>query len=515
VLFRSNWIPAKIPVAANDVVIPGQPSIQPHITSTVASPAICNNLTIKTAAVLTVDAAKALTVSGTLTNDAGVSGLVLKSDVNGTASLLNNTAGINASIERYISSPGNYHMLGSPVTSQSIASLSSASDSLFIWDEASENWISKTAVTFSSLNGGSNFVAAKAYAVLFANIVTLNFSGLMNTGSVGVPINFTNGSYQGWNFIANPYPSSINWDATSGWSRSMLENAIPGEKAIWIWNPLVQNYGSYISNSGAGTNGVSNNIPPSQGFWVKATTAATLSMNDNIKNHSTQSYLKQTVTTEKKLRLKVVNASNNFSDEIIIGFGYSDGSGGSEKIFSMNTSAPDLYTVKNNKNWSINCLTEVSENSIINLGFKPGANAMFNLHFGDISTFNSAAYVYLKDLKNNSIIDMRQNADYSFTAAASDNANRFQLIFAMSPLNISDHIIRHTGIYASDNNVCINTNENIRQISIYNTIGQLIKQIEGSGNGNITITMNAYPKTNYIVKVITDKSSYNQKVLIR
>lgn len=94
---------------------------------------------------------------------------------------------------------------------------------------------------------------------------------------------------------------------------------------------------------------------------------------------------------------------------------------------------------------------------------------------------------------------MNQNTNYSFTAATTDNANRFQLLFMASPLGTSNAIVQNTSIYAYENNTYINSNEVIQQIYIYNMPGQLIKTIENP-KGKEVINMMKYVASYYIEK---------------
>jgi hypothetical protein len=72
----------------------------------------------------------------------------------------------------------------------------------------------------------------------------------------------------------------------------------------------------------------------------------------------------------------------------------------------------------------------------------------------------------------------------------------------------------NTGIYSYDNNIYVNANEQIKQIAVYNTMGQLIKTTNNV-NGLQKISMNGHATGYYIVKVITDKNVYSEKVLVK
>ena len=113
----------------------------------------------------------------------------------------------------------------------------------------------------------------------------------------------------------------------------------------------------------------------------------------------------------------------------------------------------------------------------------------------------------------NIIRNLKENAQYDFAASSSDNANRFQLIFALSPLEISKDINDNTRIYSYDNSININSKEDIKQISIYNIMGQLIRTIENPDK-IVTIKMNTCAAAYYIIRVVCNNNVYSKKIYL-
>jgi len=463
---------------------------------------------------LTINAAKSLTLtSGKQIAVASV--FLIKSDVTGSGSLIHSNA-INAKVEHYIpvSVTDDFHLLASPVAAQTINSdFSPVNQSLYAWNEAGANWLTFENTGFTSLNGSNNFVPGRGYAVSYSSTSTKNFVGTLNQGVINTNLTYSPGLYSGWNLVANPYPSAINWNIANGYSRNMLEDAGVGEYAYWVWNPIAGNYGSFISNGFFGTNGVSGYIASKQGFWVKTTAAATMSLNNNARVHfSSQVWLKSNQSSNT-IRLKITSAENTYSDEMILCFGYPNDLGGAEKMFSHFQTVPGLFSEKYNKKWSISYLTAITNTTVVPVGFVSGKNGNYIIKASELNSFNTP-YVYLKDLKTNTITDLNLNSDYSFTSVASDSVMRFQLIFALSPMDIINNISSHAVIYSCNNNIYINSNEAIQKIAIYNTLGQLIKTIENTG-GNIIIPMHGNPKACYIVRVISNNNVYSEKLFIQ
>ncbi|NVN96029.1 MAG: T9SS type A sorting domain-containing protein [Bacteroidetes bacterium] len=465
---------------------------------------------------LTINANKTLTIiSGKLLNVNG--NFLIKSDATGTGSLIHSNTLIGT-MERYIpiATSDDFHLLASPIASQEINNeFNPQVQSFYTWNETNGSWLAFEDPSFGTINGGNNFLQGKGYAVSYSSTSTKSFTGVLNQGTISTNLTFTPGSYEGWNLLANPYPSAINWNTASGYSRAMLEDAGVGNYAYWIWNPTNGNYGTYISNGFFGTNGVSNFIAPAQGFWVKAiSTSFPFSINNYAREHASQNWLKSCTSSSNTIRLNVSSTENNYTDEMIVSFGYNTDLGGAEKMFSLYHDAPSIFSNKLNKNWSINNLTSIINNTIVPVSFKAGKNGIFTISATELNSFTNATYIYLKDLTTNTLSNLNQNPNYTFAANYNDDVHRFQLIFALSSLDVSNKTIKNTNIYSNNKTIYINSNETIKQIAIYNTMGQLIKNVENS-TGSIIISMNDNTSGYYIVRVICKNNVYSEKVFIK
>ncbi|WP_205720269.1 FG-GAP-like repeat-containing protein [Fodinibius halophilus] len=100
---------------------------------------------------------------------------------------------------------------------------------------------------------------------------SISVDSAQNSGTIYFYLSLTkqNGSYEeardGWNLIGNPFGSTIDWDASTGWSKSNID------QSFYVWSDSANGgAGAYLSwNGSTGTlpNGL---IAPMQGFWVKA-----------------------------------------------------------------------------------------------------------------------------------------------------------------------------------------------------------------------------------------------------
>jgi hypothetical protein len=100
---------------------------------------------------------------------------VLKSDVNGTASLIHNTNNVPATVQRYISGPTEgWHFLSSPVSGQSFSSSwlpagtysNGTGYDLYLWDEPSFSFkykLDTTPIGLNSVHVGTDFSVGHGY----------------------------------------------------------------------------------------------------------------------------------------------------------------------------------------------------------------------------------------------------------------------------------------------------------------------------------------------------------------
>ena len=100
----------------------------------------------------------------------------------------------------------------------------------------------------------------------------------------------------GWNLIANPTASPLNWDSPSGWTKTNLDNT------IYIWDPASNSSnGEYLFwNGTTGTLG-DGIIRPFEAFWVHANNSnPLLEFNNNAKTSLiTNTHFKETIATNQ------------------------------------------------------------------------------------------------------------------------------------------------------------------------------------------------------------------------
>ncbi|MCB0495574.1 MAG: fibronectin type III domain-containing protein [Cyclobacteriaceae bacterium] len=117
---------------------------------------------------------------------------------------------------------------------------------------------------------------AQGYAIWIRDLgaVTFDVTGSVNQGTIDF---HPTGSHERWNLMGNPYPSSINWDA-SGWTKTGIQG-----NAIFIWDGL--QYKTWNGSMGDLPDGT---IAKGQSFWVQGSQdAITLTATETVKAATT------------------------------------------------------------------------------------------------------------------------------------------------------------------------------------------------------------------------------------
>ncbi len=374
-----NWSTTFSAPTTNDMVLISSAGTQPVITNEPGSPAVCKDLKIESGATLTLGAGKALTVSDSILNEAGTSGLVLKSIETATASLIHKSAEVDAIVERYIPKyvgGAGWHNLSSPVATQPIQpgfvpneNPIPGSNDFYKFDEIQNLWIN-TKDDFGNWNSNfeDDFVVGCGYNVAYADNENKAFAGELNVGDFtfndlsSPAISYTAGKGEGWNLMGNPYPSALDWN-------QCIRNQI--DAVVYTYDGAAGQYKSWNGSEGALTDGI---IPPMNGFFIKASSGASLTIPNSTRVHTAHNFYKEKEYVEDLLVLKV--DGNSFSDKTYIHFNGSatidfDSEFDAYKLTGI-YEAPQLYTKTGDSKLSINVLPNTSDEIIIPLALKVG-----------------------------------------------------------------------------------------------------------------------------------------------
>ncbi len=522
-----NWNKGFVPDHLSSVYIPVVTNF-PEISNSIT----IQNLEIQVGASLSVGPLGSLTVTGTILNNAGVDGLAIQSSEAGTGSLLHNSDNLQASFQRYISGqPQTWQMLSSPVTGQTFSgdfTPTGGTDAyadgtrfdIYAWYEPDTSWVyllnSTQTPTWAMVNGSNNFVPGRGYLVSYKDLHPKKvFQGVLNNGEISFPLTRTPGAANefGYNLAGNPYPSSIDWKATSGWGRSMLVNT-GGGYDVWIWSHESGNYGVYnsASSSDVGTLGVTRYIAPTQGFFVKAESTGNLTFSNPIRvNNGAGNWLKKSTVDADQLRVFVSSIEGFGSDEVILEFGHPSVSGGSPKRFSIVETAPQLYIPSGKHRFSIKLSGKSGESPVVPLAFKPGADGNYKLNF----RFNSGEFriLSLMDKVTGIVHDILRNPEYLFQARKSDGEARF--VLQLEPGGFADPFAElPVRVYTHHQHIVVDLQLIHDQVifELYDTAGR--KLLRESLNGKAIHRIEFNQRGLFFVKAMREGSVYTQKILL-
>jgi len=453
--------------------------------------------------------------------------LVLKSTSAGTASLIHNTTNVPATEERYISSAAeSWHFLSSPMTSQKISGSWLPSGTygngtgydLYLWNEPNNCWIynlnTTSAVNWNTVHPGSNFEVGRGYLYSVQAInPTKEFAGNLNNGSIsyGLTSNSSDVNLAGFNFVGNPYPSSIDWEASSGWTRSNLISS-GGGYDMWIWNPNANNYGVFNSGTESGTNNVTRYIAPMQGYFVRAASAGNLLLDNTVRVHDIAGGWKNAKLNPTMLSLIIQSETDNSFDEVRLLFGYSANQAGTAKLFSNVVTAPSLFMPSGGEYFTVQYLTDTIDHPMVPVMFKPGKDGSYTLKCN--FDYDKFRIVMLEDRQTHYFQNMKIGQSYSFTASKMDDANRFVLHFR--PVKNKTDYELPAKIYTDGTHLIIDLVSVLPQteVSIYDILGR--KVFQQNLQGGIQHTLNFKIGTQLLLVCLKNQDgSLNRKILGR
>jgi hypothetical protein len=465
---------------------------------------------------LVINAGTKLTTSGSIT----AANIAINSNVtNGTGTLVDNGTLTNstASVQQYMTSVRNYY-ISSPVSNATAP----AGYTYFKYDEPGNNtgYIAPATEYWESVSQGGTFETGRGYIALPASVpATITFTGTaLNTGSKSINLTRTSGkTKEGFNLIANPYPSHITWSSAIAAAANTLST-------IW-YRTYNSGYSFQTFNATGGIgvpDGTTGVIPPMQAFWVRTTVdGSTLTFNNSIRSHSvTSNPLKVpavAATNQQVLRLQVSNAVN--IDEAVLYFN-PNGSNSfdtfdSPKMTTENTLTPEIYTMVGSEQLVINGMNTIQYDTEIPLGFSTGESNTFTIKAAQFSDFESGTQIVLRDKLLNVEQDLTV-AEYTFSSDITSTTSRFSIVFKAPSVATGINTSRNNGLWIStnaNNQIMINGAANGESVvAVYNAIGQ--KLINKNLTENSSVLQTPLQSGVYMVTVTNAGKKITKKIII-
>jgi len=380
---------------------------------------------------------------------------------------------------------------------------SNNSSSAYRYNESSAAGGSNINAKWEAIDGNSAIANGRGYRVFVRgdrsislttvnttnNATTLWVSGSNPSSPVSMPVTYNASLGNGWNLVGNPYPSPIDWSASTGWTKTNVGGT------IWVWNPITNSYGSFDGTTP--TNSVTRYLASGQAFFVQATgSSPALSAGESVKVSNTPSNMFK-AAERNSLRMTLVKDATE-SDEAVVRFmdnksdefTYTDDVAKPMMNPSVNISSyfgTDKYAIVNYMN------TKSMDAKVIPLGASVAEEGTYDLNFAQVDGFDANINIYLKDNYNNTITDLRQNSKYAFNVdskAESIMDGRLELIFVNKTSSIESVLAGRTAnmtVYPNPAVDVLNveiTNANFKQseVSIFSVSGVEVMNNNMMGN---------------------------------
>jgi hypothetical protein len=319
--------------------------------------------------------------------------------------------------------------------------------------------------------------------------------------------------------IGNPYTAPIDWELA-------ILDQTNVDNTVYIWDPSILNYRTY--EAGTGGNLSARYIQLGQSFFIDATgnvSSFTFDLDHRVPN--TQPYLKD--GGFPYLLNLFTEGGNGSSGEVYIRFkegedvtpSYDRNHDGPYKTSEQVNFATELYTVSSdNVNLAVDARPMlVGDDVSVPLHFKPIQDDTYRIVADEesMASFPESISIMLEDTfePQQDWVDLRMEGYYEFEAEQYDPRDRFIVHFYDLEFGIDDGAIDPIRIYSDRTDAfIINDSEQlIKEIQVYDVMGNLITR-KATVNTARTRLFVSDEVGYYIVKVITDKAVYSEKVLI-
>ena len=509
-------------------------------SGTFTSAPVISNLAINRTNSLTLNN-QVLSIQGVLTASGPLNtngNLVLLSTAAQTALISGAGTGTitgNVTMQRYLPSGFGYKYFGSPFQSATVAEfadeidLSASFPTFYRYDEnlGSTGWVNYTSAsgTLTPLVGYAGNLGVSAAAK------TVSVSGVVNNGVMGpLTLYNHNRTYSaGFNLVGNPYPSPIDWNAASGWTKTNIDNAL-----YYFNNGIADQYtGTYSTYiNGVSSDGIANNIIPSmQGFFVHVSNGAfpvtaQFGMNNNVRVNNLSPVFHKGISSETRALLRLTAAFDKegalndplviyFDDESTMGF---DSDHDALKLINTDFGVPNIYVpLSGGARLSIMAIPEPKDSiTVIPLGLKTLTDGWIILKTSSVERIPSSEKIYLYDARTKIYRNLLVNPEFRFFMLAGDCEDRFSIVFSQSELKFGSGYDGEFLVYSSGSMIFAYANlaaGETGELSVFNMLGQQIWQQKITQSMVHEIDLNQ-GKGVYIVEFSSSRGKQSKKVLI-
>ncbi|MCD6011750.1 MAG: hypothetical protein K0Q79_1612 [Flavipsychrobacter sp.] len=435
----------------------------------------------------------------------------------------------NVTMQRYLDSAYGYRYLSSPFEAATLSQLSSYinfSSTFPNFYRYNENvnyngWVKDTLLT-DTLQPCHGYAANYGAST---SSVTISLNGTVNNGSLSRTLYNNNQAYtQGFNLVGNPYPSPINWTASSGWTKTNIDNAVYYFKHSDT-NRYYGRYSSYIS--GVSSDGIASNIIPAmQGFFVHVSNGSypvtgTLGFSNTVRTTNLTPYYFKPTADRPLVRLDAgfTNNSNNtdpavvyFDDNATANF---DSELDALKLMNTDAGVPSLYSQSSDeKTYSIQSLKTFTDSvTTVPLGLKTDHDGLVKFNVRNIENIAPGMHIWFYDAQTGIVQDLKTNPQYQVQLTSGKYEKRFYLQFTEGSFTNIPGVTGELNAFSSGGNLYVYLIDDKAGLTVTDVSGRVLvaQELEGQGYHEIKL----HPGSGiYIVTLYSKSGKRSKKVFI-
>ncbi len=438
----------------------------------------------------------------------------------------------NVTMQCYLPKGFGYKYFSSPFQSATVSSFSNSVNlaatfpTFYSYNEnvVSSGWVNDTAAAGS-------LTPFQGYAANFGTSTspeTVSFSGVVNNNTInsGTLYNHNQPYTLGFNLVGNPYPSPIDWNASSGWTKTNIDNAVYYFNASDT-NQYTGTYSSYIN--GVSSDGIANNIIPAmQGFFIHVSNGTypvsgsiTLTNAARIDNLSPVFHKSTSSVPFSLLRIGASFADSGPASDLAVIY-FSDSASVSYnkttdalKLMNTDLSLPGLYALAPDATkLSIRAIHNPADTEIVvPLGIQTARKDWVLFNACDIEKVPFDMHIYFTDMKTGKKQDLQTDPQYQVYLDAGKFENRFYIVFSKSDTIHIPLPLDELDAYTTGKKLFVYMEADNGELLIINMLGQTIlkQKIYGKGYHETDLDVN---NGNYVITLYSAAGRLSKKIFI-
>ncbi|MCX2449653.1 hypothetical protein OQX61_00080 [Pedobacter sp. PLR] len=444
----------------------------------------------------------------------------------------------NVTMQRYLAAGFGYKYFSSAVQSATVSSFASTVDLNAVFPNFYTYIENQASTGFKAYTTSTNpLVPMQGYAADFGSSTApkmVSIIGVVNNGTLSSTLYNHNQPYsKGFNLVGNPYPSPIDWNASTGWTKTNIDNAVYFFKS-GTTSQYTGVYSTYIN--GVSSDGIAGNIIASmQGFFIHVSdgaypVTATLAMNNIVRVNDLSPVFHKSMSsfadhTAKNPRI-LLRLSAKFSDQeqgadpLVI---YTSGEASpvfdkkldAIKLMNLDDQVPNLYSVgADASKLVINSLPDLDSLTVIPLGLENNRNGTVIFNLQNTEQWPEHLRIFLNDGATGAKQDLRTNPVYRTNVSSGSHNNRFSLSFTGTE-NVVGSKDEYT-VFGSAGALFVRiklASEQKGTLVVSNAIGQVISRSPIPGNGEYPVDSRVNSGF-YIISFITPRGAHSKKVFL-